>query len=902
MSDIARDFFISYTASDAAWAVWIAWQLEKADYRVLVQEWDFVPGVHWTATMEEGVSKARRTLVVLSEDYLHSVYGRLEWTTALRADQHGSERRLVPVQVAECRTPSMLTGIVWVDLMGATEDEARRRLLAGIEQAHSGRAKPSRTPIYPGIVPTRVGGQNVNPPTLPPSYPGPGGSMATSMVLFEGRDRFERATPLTKADPQIIGGYALRHRLSLGNACTVYLGEDGKGRKGAVKVPHRHLWKDARARLAREAQHGRAFRSVHVSAVLEADVNTSPPYLVTEFVHGPTLDEQILRRRLFGGPGLRHLAVNVLTAVGDLHRAGIVHGDLSPANVILSSSGPRLIDLGASRTSGDQQIWRPTGTAQLLAPEQWRDEPITEATDVFGWGCLIMYAATGRWPFAGGSELALRRAILADAPDLTGLDAIVRPLVRQALDRNPAARPTIGVLRTRLNPPLDVLTPRTPTTAKRIGRRTAVGMMAGLAGVSLSRDSVRVAPLPIVDQANAIATVADRLRDSDPDLAGRLDLAAYVTRPTPPARANLLRHARIATLRGHGGSVKGLAFHPLNGMLVSAGLDATVRLWDVRGQNFSAPVVAFTNVSPLFSAAFGPDGTLFFGDGDGFVTKVRDLRSVGRELPRFRAHDAESEVLRLRFSRNGRLLATSGSDGFAKIWDPADTRKPLRVFDHTVRTRHLRYVWGVTFCGEDRVLVTAGDCEDESTVKLWRLGDTDPGRHDPPMRIPDMFVSIGDVISNPVDDGVVAIVSGVLGGSNMVRRLRVSESVALDVRPETDFGSFAKLNHSAAFSPDGSMFATGNDNDHDARVRLWTLSDTSVSTPLFEQRRPVWATAFSPDGKLLAAGGDDLTVCLWGTDPALLRAALCASPSFATPSRGVWREYLPDVPYPGRCP
>ncbi|MCF2535300.1 toll/interleukin-1 receptor domain-containing protein [Streptomyces sp. FB2] len=151
-SDTGRkDFFVSYTASDRRWAVWIAWELEEAGYSVIVQEWDFVPGNSWQMGMEKGITECDRTLAVLSPSYLQSsVYGRQEWQAALGADPAGYARRLVPVRVAPCTPQGMLASLVFIDLVGLPGPQARSQLLDGIGHARSGRAKPVSPPVFPG--------------------------------------------------------------------------------------------------------------------------------------------------------------------------------------------------------------------------------------------------------------------------------------------------------------------------------------------------------------------------------------------------------------------------------------------------------------------------------------------------------------------------------------------------------------------------------------------------------------------------------------------------------------------------------------------------------------------------------------------------------------------------------
>jgi hypothetical protein len=133
------DFFVSYTADDQAWAEWIAWQLEAADYRVLFQKWDFVPGSHWATRMEEGIAGAERTLAILSGAYLNSVYGRAEWQAAYRADPQGLRRKLIPVRVEDCDCPGLLGEVVSFDLFGCSAETAQRRLLEKVSEALAGR-------------------------------------------------------------------------------------------------------------------------------------------------------------------------------------------------------------------------------------------------------------------------------------------------------------------------------------------------------------------------------------------------------------------------------------------------------------------------------------------------------------------------------------------------------------------------------------------------------------------------------------------------------------------------------------------------------------------------------------------------------------------------------------------
>jgi hypothetical protein len=143
----ARDFFISYTASDRQWAEWIAWRLEEADYTTVLQHWDFRPGRDWVHDMHTAISSARRTIAVLSPDYFQSVNGEAEWRAAYAQDPTGEAGRLLPIVVRKCEPQGLLLTRIWLNLVGLDEPTAREALVVGVSLC---RAKPSGSPPYPG--------------------------------------------------------------------------------------------------------------------------------------------------------------------------------------------------------------------------------------------------------------------------------------------------------------------------------------------------------------------------------------------------------------------------------------------------------------------------------------------------------------------------------------------------------------------------------------------------------------------------------------------------------------------------------------------------------------------------------------------------------------------------------
>ncbi|MFC4534288.1 toll/interleukin-1 receptor domain-containing protein [Sphaerisporangium dianthi] len=143
----SKDFFITYNGKDGGWATWIARALENAGYTTTIQAWDFRPGDNFMAAMDHALATCRRTLGVLSPNYLASLFTRAEWTAAYRQTLLGETRRFIPVRVAECDVAPLLGPLVYIDLVDVEENEARDRLLAGVADSVS---RAPRDPRFPG--------------------------------------------------------------------------------------------------------------------------------------------------------------------------------------------------------------------------------------------------------------------------------------------------------------------------------------------------------------------------------------------------------------------------------------------------------------------------------------------------------------------------------------------------------------------------------------------------------------------------------------------------------------------------------------------------------------------------------------------------------------------------------
>ncbi|MFC5746940.1 serine/threonine-protein kinase [Actinomadura rugatobispora] len=279
-------------------------------------------------------------------------------------------------------------------------------------------------------------------------------------------------SPLRDNDPRRLGEYRIVGRLGRGGMGTVFQGEDAAGRPVAVKVINAELADEPafHERFRREVTAARRVRRFCTAPVLDAELDRDPLYVVTEYVDGPSLDEAVKENGPLHGGGLDGLAVGIATALGAIHDAGIVHRDLKPANVLLSPTGPRVIDFGIARAldavDGPTRTGQFVGTPAYIAPEIFRSEEITPAVDVFSWGCVIAFAGTGRSPFADSTVPAIMRRVMTEPPVLDGLDPALRDLVTAALDKDPRNRPTVSDLLTRLTgrqePPAPAPAPAPP--------------------------------------------------------------------------------------------------------------------------------------------------------------------------------------------------------------------------------------------------------------------------------------------------------------------------------------------------------------------------------------------------------------------------------------------------------
>ena len=253
--------------------------------------------------------------------------------------------------------------------------------------------------------------------------------------------------PPSREDPSSLGRYSVVGRIGAGGMGAVYAGVDEAGGCAAVKVIHPQFAADPvfLARFAREVDLVSRVRGTCTAAFYEADVSAGTPWLATEYVRGLPLRGHVRENGVLTDGLLLALAVGLAEGLTAIHAAGVVHRDLKPGNVIMSPTGPKVLDFGIARTVDGTALTKTgglVGTPGWAAPELFEGVEATDRSDMFAWGGMVAFAATGRNPFGtGGAEVLIHRT-RREEPDLDGVPPELLDLVRRSMDKDPDLRPT----------------------------------------------------------------------------------------------------------------------------------------------------------------------------------------------------------------------------------------------------------------------------------------------------------------------------------------------------------------------------------------------------------------------------------------------------------------------------
>ncbi|PKV04771.1 serine/threonine-protein kinase [Bifidobacterium pseudolongum] len=253
----------------------------------------------------------------------------------------------------------------------------------------------------------------------------------------------------------IVGGYTLVSRLGRGAMGSVWRVVDGGGTNYAMKILRDSLDDEdtasqraqatARERLRREAMALKRIKDPGVCSIVDMEIDDALAFIVTELIEGKNLREDVMQNGRYVGEDLERLASKLIDAVRAVHAAGIVHRDIKPTNVMISVTGPVLVDFGIAMGEGESHVTSTglvMGTPGFIAPEIIEGTEANDATDWWSTASVLAFAATGAPVFGTQPMMAVLQREAAGNANLQGLPPRTLQAFRAALDPNPRQRCT----------------------------------------------------------------------------------------------------------------------------------------------------------------------------------------------------------------------------------------------------------------------------------------------------------------------------------------------------------------------------------------------------------------------------------------------------------------------------
>ena len=641
--------------------------------------------------------------------------------------------------------------------------------------------------------------------------------------------------PLEEGDPRQIGPYRLRGRLGKGGMGVVYLGESPGGRKVAIKVIQPDLAQDPefRRRFAREVRAAREVGGFHTAQVVAANTDANPPWMATAYIRGPSLAQVIAEQGPRSEANVLKLGAALAEGLAEIHAKGIIHRDLKPGNVILAEDDePRIIDFGIAKSAGADSLGRSTdaslttphtiiGTLHYMSPEQLNgDKNLTDRSDIFALGAVLVYAATGHDPFNGFTNTEVGEQIRRGAADLGPLTGNLRGVITACLNTDPKKRPSAKELLdfnfpaaagesatngasgpvTRADPyvqPLQAFAGGSPRAA--VGEFPVTSTMyvaprtppqPGPSGAPPSPTALRQAREP--RQRRWLVPLAAAGTVAVVGLAGLGGVLLLHKHPANGSSANVASVTGVlaATLSPAGSVAWSVAFGP-DSTLASGDSNGNTYLWNAATRKHTSTLTSPADQAGVFSVAFGPDGIIATDQ-----VGTTDLwNATGKLIARLPDPPGSAGVFSLAFGPTG-TLAVGDHNGRVYLWNTT-TRK----ISTTLTDPASKGVGSVAYA-PDGTLATG---DSNGSTYLWNTATR----------------KVTATLTDPASSGVASV----------------------------------------AFASNGTVLATGDSN---GSTYLWNTATGKITATLTDPAsKGVTSVAFAPNGTVLATGDSNGSTYLW---------------------------------------